>query len=174
MTHAGRRAGDAELPDPIAEPERDRFRPRDCRDGRHGRRVQAQRPSRRGARSAPERERAFPTPTYFPNVNVPFSHPSELYPQKDGRKVRSRDEGTFTSSTTADDRAATRPAPPAPRRNQSSRRLRPARPPVSPTRACRPRIGSRTTPTTSNKIWSTSRSPGPDARDPANAVVTRL
>ena len=29
-------------------------------------------------------------------VNVPFSHPSELYPQKDGRKVRSCDEGTFT------------------------------------------------------------------------------
>ena len=29
-------------------------------------------------------------------VNVPFSHPSELYPQKDGRKVRSCWKGTFT------------------------------------------------------------------------------
>ena len=29
-------------------------------------------------------------------MNVPFSHPSEVCPQKDGRKVRSRWEGTFT------------------------------------------------------------------------------
>mgnify|MGYP001672198463 CR=1 FL=1 len=36
------------------------------------------------------------TSTYLPNTNVPFSHPSEVYPQKDGRKVRSRGEGTFT------------------------------------------------------------------------------
>ena len=36
-----------------------------------------------------------PTWTYLSDVNVLFSHPSELYPQKDGRKVRSRDEGTL-------------------------------------------------------------------------------
>ena len=36
------------------------------------------------------------TSTYLPNVNVPFSHPSDLYPQKDGRKVRSRDELPLT------------------------------------------------------------------------------
>ena len=36
------------------------------------------------------------TSTYLPNMNVLFSHPSELYPQKDGRKVRSRDKSTFT------------------------------------------------------------------------------
>ena len=29
-------------------------------------------------------------------MNVPFSHPSEVCPQKDGRKVRSRWKGTFT------------------------------------------------------------------------------
>ena len=37
-----------------------------------------------------------PTSTEVRRVNVPFSHPSDLYPQKDGRKVRSRWEGTFT------------------------------------------------------------------------------
>ena len=36
------------------------------------------------------------TRTYLSNVNVPFSHPSGDKPQKDGRKVRSRDEGTLT------------------------------------------------------------------------------
>ena len=64
------------------------------------------------------------TSTYLPNVNVPFSHPSDLYPQKNGRKVRSRDEGTFTSSTVVDDRrappSATHPARSALRRNHSS------------------------------------------------------
>ena len=29
-------------------------------------------------------------------MNVPFSHPSDLYPQKDGRKVRSCDELPLT------------------------------------------------------------------------------
>ena len=29
-------------------------------------------------------------------MNVLFSHPSEVYPQKDGRKVRSRWKSTFT------------------------------------------------------------------------------
>ena len=38
------------------------------------------------------------TSTYLPNVDVLFSHPSELRPQKDGRKVRPRDKGTSTSS----------------------------------------------------------------------------
>ena len=50
------------------------------------------------------------TSTYLPNMNVLFSHPSELYPQKDGRKVRSCDEGTFTSSTAVDSRRAPRSA----------------------------------------------------------------
>ena len=34
--------------------------------------------------------RQAPTSTEVGHVNVPFSHPSEVYPQKDGRKVRSR------------------------------------------------------------------------------------
>ena len=38
------------------------------------------------------------------NVNVPFSHPTGGKAQWDGRKVRSRDKGTFTSSTDVDDR----------------------------------------------------------------------
>ncbi len=37
-----------------------------------------------------------PTSTELRHMNVPFSHPSDLYPQKDGRKVRRRWEGTFT------------------------------------------------------------------------------
>ena len=40
--------------------------------------------------------RCVPTSTYLHRVNVPFSHPSDLYPQKDGRKVRSCWKGTFT------------------------------------------------------------------------------
>lgn len=39
------------------------------------------------------------TSTYLSSLNVPFSHPSEGGGQKDARKVRSCDEGTFTSST---------------------------------------------------------------------------
>ena len=46
-----------------------------------------------GARRSAHRA---PTSTEVRRVNVPFSHPSDLYPQKDGRKVRSRWEGTFT------------------------------------------------------------------------------
>ena len=42
-----------------------------------------------GTRRGPGRAGA-PTSTEVRHVNVPFSHPSELYPQKDGRKVRSR------------------------------------------------------------------------------------
>lgn len=38
-------------------------------------------------------------------MNVPFSHSSEVYHQKNGRKVRSRWEGTFTF------RSARPPAP---------------------------------------------------------------
>ena len=34
------------------------------------------------------RRAARPTSTEVRHVNVPFSHPSDLYPQKDGRKVR--------------------------------------------------------------------------------------
>ena len=46
-------------------------------------------------------------------MNVPFSHPSEVYPQKDGRKVRSRWKGTFTfrapaGTDTADPHRASR------------------------------------------------------------------
>ena len=37
-----------------------------------------------------------PTPTEVRHVNASFSHPSEAYPQKDGRKARSRRRGTFT------------------------------------------------------------------------------
>ena len=40
--------------------------------------------------------RRAPTSTEVRHMNVPFSHPSEDRPQKDGRKVRSRWEGTFT------------------------------------------------------------------------------
>ena len=40
--------------------------------------------------------RCVPTSTELRRVNVPFSHPSDLYPQKDGRKVRSCWKGTFT------------------------------------------------------------------------------
>ena len=49
-----------------------------------------------GAAGAAGRADAHPTSTYLPNMNVPFSHPSELNPQKDGRKVRSRDELPLT------------------------------------------------------------------------------
>ena len=49
-----------------------------------------------GAAGAAGRPTAHPTSTYLPNMNVPFSHPSELNPQKDGRKVRSRDELPLT------------------------------------------------------------------------------
>ena len=42
-----------------------------------------------------------PTSTYLRHTNVPFSHPSEVYPQKDGRKVRSRDELPLTSGPAA-------------------------------------------------------------------------
>ena len=48
-----------------------------------------------GTRRGPGRAGAQ-TSTEVRHVNVPFSHPSEVYPQKDGRKVRSRWEGTFT------------------------------------------------------------------------------
>ena len=47
-----------------------------------------------GAQAEPSGRRA-PTSTYLRHVNVPFSQPSELYPQKVGRKVRSRWKGTF-------------------------------------------------------------------------------
>ena len=53
------------------------------------------------------------TRTYLSNVNVPFSHPSEDKPQKDGRKVRSRDELPLTLGA--------RSAHPAACRNQSFR-----------------------------------------------------
>ena len=49
----------------------------------------------RAQRQSSHSERAG-TWTSLSNTNVLFSHPSELCPQKDGRKVRSRDEGTFT------------------------------------------------------------------------------
>ena len=69
------------------------------------------------------------TSTYLCNTNVPFSHPSEGRAQKDGRKVRSRWEGTFTSSTTVDDRRAPSGAarPVRPVRRASPGVLRPAR-----------------------------------------------
>ena len=41
-------------------------------------------------------------------MNVPFFHPTGVKAQKDGRKVRSRDEGTFTSPTQTDNRSALR------------------------------------------------------------------
>ena len=42
------------------------------------------------------RQHQLTTSTYLCRVNVLFSHLTELYPQKDGRKVRSRWKGTFT------------------------------------------------------------------------------
>ena len=54
-------------------------------------------------------------------MDVLFSHPSELRPQKDGRKVRPRDEGTFTSSTAADDQGS-RSSRPAPQQNRCPRK----------------------------------------------------
>ena len=50
-------------------------------------------PDRAGA---PGRQPRLTTSTYLCNTNVPFSHPSAGRGQKDGRKVRSRWEGTFT------------------------------------------------------------------------------
>ena len=50
-----------------------------------------------------------PTSTELRHVNVPFSHPSEVYPQKDGRKVRSRWEGTFMFRCAPRGRPHTRP-----------------------------------------------------------------
>ena len=47
------------------------------------------------------------------HVNVPFSHPSEVYPQKDGRKVRSRDEAPLTlGAAPAPPRTSTESIPP--------------------------------------------------------------
>ncbi len=67
--------------------------------------VVAERGRRRGrAPSGPAAPGGGGTSTYFPNVNVPFSHPSGVRAQKDGRKVRPCDEGTFTSSTAIDTR----------------------------------------------------------------------
>ena len=37
------------------------------------------------------------TSTYPPNMNLPLSHPSELHPQKNGRKARPRRKSTSTS-----------------------------------------------------------------------------
>ena len=50
-------------------------------------------PDRAGA---PGRQPRLTTSTYLCNTNVPFAHPSGVSGQKDGRKVRSRWEGTFT------------------------------------------------------------------------------
>ena len=53
-----------------------------------------------------------PTSTELRRVNVPFSHPSELYLQKDGRKVRSCWEGTFTFRRVLGGRRCVRDAAP--------------------------------------------------------------
>ena len=66
--------------------------------------VVAERGRRGRAPSGPAAPGGGGTSTYFPNVNVPFSHPSGVRAQKDGRKVRPCDEGTFTSSTAIDTR----------------------------------------------------------------------
>ena len=58
--------------------------------------AKAARAGRRGQGAGRGRPAARPTSTEVRHTNVPFSHPSEVYPQKDGRKVRSRWEGTFT------------------------------------------------------------------------------
>ena len=50
------------------------------------------------------------TSTYLPNTNVPFSHPSDLYPQKNGRKVRWCWKSTFTFRRAPDRARTTRPA----------------------------------------------------------------
>ena len=55
---------------------------------------------RRGRKARGEEgARRAPTSTEVRHMNVPFSHPSDLYPQKDGRKVRWCCEGTFTFRT---------------------------------------------------------------------------
>ena len=59
-------------------------------------------------------------------MDVPFSHPTEIYPQKDGRKVRSRWEGTFTFAGAP--RAGARTTGPAPLCAASRRLRRPLRP----------------------------------------------
>ena len=52
-------------------------------------------PTGRGPET-PGRQPRLTTSTYLCNTNVPFSHPSGVSGQKDGKKVRSRWEGTFT------------------------------------------------------------------------------
>ena len=117
-------------PDRDAEINRSRQKAASGQRGRPGAGGRSTRSVGAPARNAPERQRTFPAPTYLPNVNVPFSHPSGGRAQKDGRKVRSCDEGTFTSSTAVDirrgppgaagNRAPRRPGP-APHRNQRTR-----------------------------------------------------
>ena len=58
--------------------------------------AKAARAGRHGQGAGRGRPAARPTSTELRHTNVPFSHPSEVYPQKDGRKVRSRDEAPFT------------------------------------------------------------------------------
>ena len=58
--------------------------------------AKAARAGRHGQGAGRGRPAARPTSTELRHTNVPFSHPSDLYPQKDGRKVRSRGKGTFT------------------------------------------------------------------------------
>ena len=58
--------------------------------------AKAARAGRHGQGAGRGRPAARPTSTELRHTNVPFSHPSDLYPQKDGRKVRSCWEGTFT------------------------------------------------------------------------------
>ena len=71
-------------------------------------------------------------PTYFSNVNVLFSHPSEGKTQKDERKARSRDEGTSTALTTVDTEGAHPSLPTRPQSEPTTemikRRLRHGRP----------------------------------------------
>ena len=94
-------------------------------------------------------------------MNVPFSHPSELYPQKDGRKVRSRWEGTFTFPPTPL-RPSVRPPSPL---TASAHRLRPQ--PLATPAVAFAEIG----PARRSAMPSAS---GLGARRPAGGAITAL
>ena len=95
------------------------------------------RPVRRRARlfGASRSQRCSRTPgrrrggasTYPPNVNVLFSRPSGDRAQKDGRKVRSCDKGTFTSDRAPPDELVDCAARKGRRRREGTRMRRRAR-----------------------------------------------
>ena len=139
---------------------------------------------------APGRQPRLTTSTYLCNTNVPFSHPSAGRGQKDGRKVRSRWEGTFTfrraplgHPDTVPGRAPARHlrggrSPPAPRPSPArDRRLLlrgvgagHAHPGLIP-RLFRPSDGGFRGPARSSERWACGRG---DRRDRSAAAPQRL